>query len=493
MTSSEVELDQSPESGDTLLLIVLAIGFLAAIGIGSQYTRGADAYRVGIPLLGAAGAVWWLLRGTFAAHASMAVLLMAMVSLHIHVGMGNNLYHFGVFAGLAILMVYKDWRVPVIAAGAIAVQHAGFNALQAAGVSVYCFTQPSWGEVAAHATYVVAQTGIEAWIALRLARAEASALEVRRLVVSEDGSIGLNVRGATAQTSLGRSVGGALTLMQRTVLQVKHSAHEIHSAAAKVTNEGGDLGARTAAGLRASSSAMSSLAQDLERNNSEAGRARDLAVGASDIAIRGGAAMKEVVETMGAIGASSRKISDIIGLIDSIAFQTNLLALNAAVEAARAGEQGRGFAVVAAEVRNLAQRSAAAATETKGFIVDTVSRIEQGGAQVDRAGQTVEEILVATRGVAEIVASMSDDLRKQMANVREAAQSMDSLGELTRRNAALVQDSAEAAQHVVREAEALTLAVAQFRVGDVAALHGERPEGGVVSLSNRPERLLSGV
>jgi methyl-accepting chemotaxis protein len=407
------------------------------------------------------------------------------VSLQIHVGYGQNHFHFGVFVTLAILLIYRDWRVPVVAAAVIAVQHAVFNVLQEQGVGVACFGKPSWGEVFAHAAYVVAQTAIEVWIALRLAADERSALEVRRLVVAADGSVNLDVRGEHVESEIGRSVASALGLMQEAVTQVKDAAAHIHGASRGLAEGSAQLSSRTqaqAASLQQSSSALAQFATDLRQSSGSAKEASELAVSASDVAARGGTVVREVVTTMSDIAASSRKISEIIGIIDGIAFQTNILALNAAVEAARAGEQGRGFAVVAAEVRNLAQRSAAAAKETKQLIEESTSRVDAGARLVDNAGRTMDEMVGAAQQVAALVAEIANVSARQIQSVAEVSRSIDSIESDTLRNASHVHESAEAAREMAAQADALAAAVSRFRTASAGVRGDEfrdlRQQGG---------------
>ena len=458
-------------SGDTLLLCVIGIGLLAAIGIGREYWKLADALWVGIPTFLLALGAWAFTRGTFFCRVGMAVLSMVMVSLHIHVGLGQNLFHFGVFVTLAILLIYRDWRIPVVAAVLIALQHAVFNVLQQAGIGVVCFAKPGWGEVVAHAAYVIAQTAIEVWIALRLASDERTSLEVRKLVLSSDGKVKLDLGGVAVATPLAQSVAGALGLMQEAVRQVKDAAARVQATSKDIADGSMTLSDRSseqAAALAQASAAMANFAATLKQNTQDARKANELATDASNVASRGGTVVREVVETMNDISGASKKISDIIGIIDGIAFQTNILALNAAVEAARAGEQGRGFAVVAAEVRSLAQRSASAARETKVLIEESTSRVDAGTRLVDNAGRTMDEMVSAVEQVAALIGNIANVSTQQMASVDEVARSIESIEAVTQRNAAQVRESAEAAQEMAHQGEALAAAVSRFELGGSA-------------------------
>ena len=459
-------------NGDTLLLALIVAGLPVALAIGYEHNRVSAALWVGVALAAGAGALWLFARGTLFSRLGMAVLSMFMVALHIHVGLGQNLYHFGVFVTLAVLLVYRDWRVPVMAAGIIAVQHALFNVLQEAGWGVSCFTKPSWIEVFVHASYVIVQTAVEVWIAQLLAHEARRAREVQRLVLDRDGSINLRARDSEVSTDLAQSVSKALALMHRAVTQVKTSSSEILSTSRQLAQGNADLSQRTeqqAASLQQTAATIEELASTVKRNSQSAREAADMAVGASEVAARGGSAVREVVGTMGQIEASSRKISDIIGIIDGIAFQTNILALNAAVEAARAGEQGRGFAVVASEVRSLAQRSAAAARETKQLIEDSTGRVAAGSRLAEGAGRTMEEMVAAVQGVRDLIADIAGASKEQLASIEEVSRAISQIEEVTQRNSALVQDSAHAAARMAGHSDALAEAVAHFSTDGAAS------------------------
>jgi methyl-accepting chemotaxis protein len=251
------------------------------------------------------------------------------------------------------------------------------------------------------------------------------------------------------------------------VRQIKNAADAINTAAKEISSGNQDLSARTeeqASSLEETASSMEQLTSTVKQNADNARQANELAGSAQQVAEKGGAVVSQVVQTMSAIALSSHKISDIIGVINGIAFQTNILALNAAVEAARAGEQGRGFAVVATEVRNLAQRSSAAAKEIKDLIADSVDKVENGNKQVEQAGRTMTQIVGSIKGVAKIMADISGASREQSAGIEQVSLAVSQMDEVTQQNAALVEQAAAAAESLEEQAQALTQSVSVFRL-----------------------------
>ena len=248
---------------------------------------------------------------------------------------------------------------------------------------------------------------------------------------------------------------------------VRASADSITTGAGEIAAGNADLSQRTeeqASSLEETAASMEELTSTVKQNAENAKQANQLAKGASEIAMKGGTVVGQVVGTMSSINDSSRKIVDIISVIDGIAFQTNILALNAAVEAARAGEQGRGFAVVAAEVRNLAQRSAAAAKEIKTLIGDSVSKVEDGTRLVDEAGKTMDEIVNAVKRVTDIMSEISAASMEQSTGIEQVNQAVTQMDEVTQQNAALVEEAAAAAESVEEQAQLLTAAVGIFKL-----------------------------
>ncbi len=251
--------------------------------------------------------------------------------------------------------------------------------------------------------------------------------------------------------------------------RVREGADQIAVAAREIDSGNQDLSSRTerqASALQQTAASIEELTSAVRQNADSARQATQLAAQASQVAGDGGQAVADVVQTMGAIDASSRRIADIIGVIDGIAFQTNILALNAAVEAARAGEQGRGFAVVASEVRALAQRSAEAAKDIKTLIGDSVAKVDQGSQQVAQAGRTMETVVDSIRRVADIMGEISAATVEQSSGIEQVSQAIGQMDQVTQQNAALVEEAAAATGSLKSQAAILAELVAQFRLRD---------------------------
>ena len=267
------------------------------------------------------------------------------------------------------------------------------------------------------------------------------------------------------------SVMSGIAAMRESVVQivtrVREGSESVATASAEIAQGNHDLSARTeqqASALEETAASMEELGSTVRQNADNARQANQLAVSASGVAQQGGETVAQVVETMKGINDSSRKIADIIGVIDGIAFQTNILALNAAVEAARAGEQGRGFAVVASEVRSLAGRSADAAKEIKALISASVERVEQGNEQVGKAGATMNEVVAAIRRVSDIVGEISAASSEQSSGVSQVGEAVTQMDQATQQNAALVEQMAAAASSLKGQADDLVQSVAVFRL-----------------------------
>jgi len=305
------------------------------------------------------------------------------------------------------------------------------------------------------------------WITRSITRPLLRALEVANTVAAGDLTSRIDVSSRDETGQLLQALKSMNESLARTVGTVRVGTDTIAVAAAQVASGSQDLSGRTeqqASALEETASSMEELTSTVKQNADNARQANKLAESASNVAARGGAVIEQVVGTMDQINASSIKITDIIGVIDGIAFQTNILALNAAVEAARAGEQGRGFAVVASEVRNLAQRSAAAAREIKQLIGDSSGKVADGSRLVAEAGATMTEIVESVRRVTDIMAEISAASQEQTAGIEQINGAVAQMDEGTQQNAALVEEAAAASASMEEQAAKLAQAVAVFRI-----------------------------
>ena len=295
----------------------------------------------------------------------------------------------------------------------------------------------------------------------------AKALGFSKRVAGGDLSEHLHHEGSDEIGALLNSLQAMQASLIRVVSNVRQGSESVATASAEIAQGNNDLSARTeqqASALEETAASMEELSSTVKQNSDAARQANQLAVNASTVAVQGGEVVGQVVETMKGINDASRKISDIISVIDGIAFQTNILALNAAVEAARAGEQGRGFAVVASEVRSLAGRSADAAKEIKSLINASVERVEQGNLLVDKAGQTMTEVVSSIRRVTDIMGEISAASSEQSAGVSQVGEAVTQMDQATQQNAALVEQMAAAASSLKSQAQDLVQVVAAFKL-----------------------------
>jgi methyl-accepting chemotaxis protein len=319
--------------------------------------------------------------------------------------------------------------------------------------------------------------GLALWIARIVARPLEDAVKVAQSVAAGDLTSRIEARTTDETGQLLDALKGMNDSLVKIVSEVRTGTDTIATASAQIASGNQDLSSRTeeqASSLEQTAASMEELTSTVKQNADNARQANQLAVSASEVAVKGGSVVSQVVDTMGSINASSKKIVDIIGVIDGIAFQTNILALNAAVEAARAGEQGRGFAVVASEVRSLAQRSAAAAKEIKTLIGDSVEKVEEGSKQVEEAGRTMEEIVGSVKRVTDIMGEITAASQEQTSGIEQINQAITQMDQVTQQNAALVEEASAAAQSLQEQAGSLVQSVSIFKL-DANAMATTRP------------------
>jgi methyl-accepting chemotaxis protein len=295
------------------------------------------------------------------------------------------------------------------------------------------------------------------------------AVDVARTVAAGDLSSHIEMESKDETGELMQALKGMNDSLAKVVGEVRTGTDAIATASSEIAAGNQDLSSRTeqqASSLEETAASMEELTSTVKQNADNARQANQLALSASSIAVKGGGVVSQVVDTMGSINASSKKIVDIIGVIDGIAFQTNILALNAAVEAARAGEQGRGFAVVASEVRSLAQRSAAAAKEIKALIGDSVDKVDAGSKLVDQAGATMNEVVDSVKRVTDIMAEILAASQEQTAGIEQVNRAITQMDQVTQQNAALVEQAAAAALSLQEQAGTLSEVVSVFRLND---------------------------
>jgi methyl-accepting chemotaxis protein len=318
------------------------------------------------------------------------------------------------------------------------------------------------------AVALVLGTIVAVWITRSITGPLRQAVDVARTVATGDLSTRIEVHSADETGQLLQALRDMNAALVNIVGEVRSGTETIASASQQIASGNADLSSRTeeqASSLEETASSMEELTSTVKQNADNARQANQFAVSASEVAEKGGAVMAEVVDTMGAINESARKIVDIIAVIDGIAFQTNILALNAAVEAARAGEQGRGFAVVASEVRSLAQRSAAAAKEIKALIDNSVDKADAGSRLVDQAGTTMRDVVESIRRVADIMGEISAASQEQTDGIGQVQLAISQMDQATQQNAALVEEAAAASESLREQAAKLSHTVSVFRLG----------------------------
>ena len=465
-------LEDSYRRTDRAMLPLLWLLFVVGLCMAPQYGRWGAALGVGLAAAGIPSLLILWRPGRLSTRLMVACSLMVLAALHIHLMSGMAEIHFGIFVLLSLLLAYRDWRTILCAAVVIALHHLSFNFLQQWGYGAICFTEPSLPMVLLHAAYVVVQAAALGWLAWKMERAAVAAEELARLsahIGREAGVFDLRFGGMSMDSSLGRSFKATMDAVHRTLSGVRTTATALSAASRGIMQDNQQLEERTrtqADSLERTVASMRGLAANVHDNATNALHAQELTDEARRIVDTGSTAVAGVAAVMGEIQQEARKISEITGLIDSIAFQTNILALNAAVEAARAGESGRGFAVVATEVRAQAPRRAPAARELRGRIDGSLEKTDSGFRQADHAANVIREVVTSIARVAGIVGQIGDAGRAQTTDIDEVNRAVTQMDELTRQNAARVAQAAGASTALQTQAAELLQAVGVFRLQD---------------------------
>jgi len=332
------------------------------------------------------------------------------------------------------------------------------------------------------------------WLVHAIVRPLAEAVDVAKAVAAGDLTKKIESTATDETGQLLKALREMNESLVRIVSEVRGGTETIATASSQIASGNLDLSARTetqASSLEETASSMEQLTSTVKQNAESAIQANQLAMSASEVAVKGGAVVSQVVDTMGSINESAKKIVDIIAVIDGIAFQTNILALNAAVEAARAGEQGKGFAVVATEVRQLAQRSAAAAKEIKSLIDNSVEKVDTGAKLVDQAGATMKEIVDSVKRVTDIMSEISVASKEQTDGIQQVNQAINQMDEVTQQNAALVEEAAAAASSLQDQAVNLSHVVSVFKLNGMPQASAPVNGASVIPLPRKPAAVPS--
>ncbi|SUW65366.1 Aspartate chemoreceptor protein [Buttiauxella agrestis] len=456
---------------DILMFSVVWGMFVISLGVGWAYDALPVALVVGGLLAISSSIIKVLLPGKLFTRLYYACTLIGFAALLIQLGEGETEYHFSVFVLLSALLAYRDYRPVLMGAAVAAIHHGLFAWLQANELfGITCFMHPGIHMVVFHAIFVVAQTAILIYMALRMADDARSASEVAQLAAQinrQPGYLTLTRSERDSRTPFAQTFNTTLATMRNTLSQVSEGVASVLTASESIIQRNAALSKRSdeqATALAVAASAMEQLSSAAIVTSEKAQTARMLATTASGLASKGGVSIDAATHTMEQIREESDHISNILKLIDGIAFQTNILSLNASVEAARAGAHGRGFAVVAAEVRTLALRCENAAKDIRQLISVSVECTRTGSQQVENAGQTMREVIGAINALAGLVEELSDMSGQQSLSITQMNESIARIDESVQENVEHTAQTVQAARQQQQQADELQQAISVFKL-----------------------------
>ena len=488
VTSYDTSLPGLRRTGDAYMLAATAFGACGLAWLGWRFGQAG----LGLSLAGALMAIglglFVVARGSWFNSVAYPVLLAASVAAQIHIAQGRAEYHFGAFVVLAYALVYRHWLPLATTAGAIAVHHVLFDRLQAAGLPVWCQTRPDLLGVLEQLSYLASQAGFSIVMARQMRQESHLAAELDSItngLSATPGKVDFTGLAGAARTDAGDRLLAVLRTVRDATTLARRTAGTVSLASSEIASGNQDLSTRTeqaAADLQRTAAALEQLTATVKASSDTVMLASQRASEAARRAAEGETAAEQLAGSMTAISESSRRVSEITSVIDGIAFQTNILALNASVEAARAGESGRGFAVVASEVRRLAQRSAEASKEITTLICKSSEQVEHGVAVGLQTRAALTGIIEEVRGVHTLLTEVSTAAAEQTAGIAEVNRSVAALDQATQQNAALVEQSAAAADGLRDQATLLSRAMGSFESDDA------RPPAGAARTSRGVDR-----
>ena len=466
-TNVQAALQAVSARADGLMLFLIGLNAILAVPIGWYYSSMDLPLLAAAVLIGSAIAIYWLARGSALARYALPLLLCTAIVIQIQASLGTLEFHFGVFVVLALVMVYRNWRVVAGCAVFFALHHLLFDRLQAWGYEIYCTRTADFEKILLHASYVIVQTAVEIWILKNMARAFRQGIELQSLVnAMHDGErLNLKINNAPVQTHLAQDLKALIFKLDHIVQTVTQSIDGVNSNSQAIEMGSKDLSARTetaCSALEETAQAATRVLRTVEQTRELATQADGMTQHAAQAAQKGESVVSDLVRSMHSIHAQSEQIAEIVGVVDSLAFQTNLLALNAAVEAARAGEHGRGFSVVAEEVRRLALRSADAAKQIRQLIDSAKTSIGQGTAQSHSAIQAMAALLQASNRATGHMRAIHQATHEQNAAMEDISHAIAQLENAMAQNAALAEQSSASAASLREQTTHLAHSVQAF-------------------------------